>query len=98
MPFGTYTNPMRTGGAGARLEANAGVIASRKGSAIAVPIPFRNVRLGSALPVIIVLQPPWVSPLPLSAMPLHDAIGREDSARSHRSESETDSRKLRASG
>ena len=46
---------MRTGALpGIVLAANAGAIASRNGSAIAAPIPRKNVRRGSALRVIIV--------------------------------------------
>src|SRR5262245_19106648 len=53
-PFGTYTNIILTGvSPGALLDASAGVIASRKGSAIAVPIPLRIVLLGIAFRVII---------------------------------------------
>src|SRR5262249_31982354 len=54
-PFGTYTNIILTGvSPGVLLDASAGVIASRNGSAIAVPIPLRIVLLGIAFRVIIV--------------------------------------------
>jgi hypothetical protein len=58
-PFGTYTNIILTGvSPGALLDASAGVIASRKGRAIAVPMPLRIVLLGIDFRVIIVGQPP----------------------------------------
>src|SRR5262249_40741937 len=54
-PFGTYTNIILTGvSPGVLPAASAGVIASRNGSAIAVPIPLRIVLLGIAFRVIIV--------------------------------------------
>src|SRR5437667_7966378 len=59
MPLGTYTKAMRTGVLpGMRLPASAGVIASRNGSAIVAPMPRRNVRLPSALRVIIMADLP----------------------------------------
>src|SRR5580658_1045972 len=54
MPLGTYTKAMRTGGFELRVAASAGAIASRNGSATAVPRPRRNVRLGRNFLVIIV--------------------------------------------
>jgi hypothetical protein len=54
MPLGTYTNAMRTGGFVVVAEASAGTIASRNGSATAVPMPRRNVRLGRDFLVIMV--------------------------------------------
>jgi hypothetical protein len=46
MPLGTYINTMRNGGFDSSARANAGIIASKKGSAIAVPAPLKNVLRG----------------------------------------------------
>src|ERR1035438_5946032 len=56
MPLGTYTKAIRTG-AFERVAASAGTMASRKGSATAVPMPRRNVRRGKDFLVIIVELP-----------------------------------------
>src|SRR5436305_4020254 len=48
MPFGTYRSAIRVGGAA--VDANAGVMASRTGSAMAAPIPCNIARLESRLP------------------------------------------------
>src|SRR3954454_23138932 len=48
MPFGTYKNAMRKGADA--VAANAGVIASRTGSAMAAPMPCNIARLESRLP------------------------------------------------
>jgi hypothetical protein len=54
MPFGTYANIIRTGvSPGNLLDASAGVIASRNGSAIAVPTPLSIVLREIDLRVII---------------------------------------------
>src|SRR5258708_37744078 len=100
MPLGTYTKPMRTGAFTA--APNAGVMASRKGSATAVPTPLRKLLRASALPVIILSLPPWVSQQPSLCLfaqrssalcePLHDDSETVGLLRSHSPEFENDNR------
>ena len=57
-PFGTYTNANLRGASffNRRDAANAGTIASRKGNAIAVPVPRRNIRRSSWAPKTIAIR------------------------------------------
>src|SRR3954453_5573874 len=74
MPFGTYRNAMRRGEDA--VAANAGVIASRTGSAIAAPMPCNIARLESRLPGFMRSSLPSLSHLKRRA--LYD---REDQTR-----------------
>src|SRR5262249_20374802 len=62
-PLGTYTAPKRRGGLAAALAngTNAGTMASRNGSAMAVPIPRRTVLRASDLPVTNIGQETFLS-------------------------------------
>src|SRR5436190_4197867 len=78
MPFGTYTNAMRTGALpGSLLAAIAGAIASRKGRAMLVPMPRRKVRLASALPVIIIAKLPSRALYRLSPLLIRSIVSQE---------------------
>src|SRR3954469_13505694 len=57
-PFGTYAKARRSGEAFAAGAAKAGVMASRAGSAMAAPSPFRNRRRGRCRPTLIMSGSP----------------------------------------
>ena len=53
-PIGMKVNTRRSTDPAAGIAVRAGTIASRNGSAAVTPIPFRNVRRGSAFFVMII--------------------------------------------